>query len=224
MYEHVPGVMWSCWHREVSITNKNSHTAIFALLRSVSSHIWSPGCEGGTLTTTMVIWVTVKYARLDPPKPGQHLELFIFTENWPEDFTYLISEAICLKGLSPVSPQLVGIWKEEYLPLCDLISKIRETYQYVNIGENRERGTGEQNSEDKMDILILYNILKVQSLIAKILMWFPLSSKLSYFHISFKRRFIPSPLTFLLLDYDFRLLVFTLPGSVPKKLFVFNLT
>ena len=154
MYEHVPGVMWSCWHREVSITNKNSHTAIFALLWSVSSRIWSPGCEGVTLTT-MAIWVTVKYARLDPPKPGQHLELFIFTENWPEDFTYLISEAICLKGHSAVSPQLVGIWKEEYLPLCDLISKIRETYQYVNIGENRERGTGELNSEDKMDILIL---------------------------------------------------------------------
>ena len=26
------------------------------------------------------------------------------------------------------------------IPLCDLISKIRETYQYVNIGKNRERG------------------------------------------------------------------------------------
>ena len=38
-------------------------------------------------------------------------------------------------------PRFVGIWKEEYLPLCDLISKIRETYQYVNIGENRERRT-----------------------------------------------------------------------------------
>ena len=51
------------------------------------------------------------------------------------------SEALFLKGQSRVPSQLGGIWKEEYLPLCDLISKIRETYQYVNIGENRERCT-----------------------------------------------------------------------------------
>ena len=55
--------------------------------------------------------------------------------------------------------QLVGIWKEEYLPLCDLISKIRETHQYVNIGENRERDTGERelNSEENGYFDILYN-------------------------------------------------------------------
>ena len=132
---------------------------IFALLQSVSSHIWSVRCEGVTLTTTKVIWVTVKYARLDPPKPGQHQKLSIRLH---EDFTYLISEAV----VCPVSPACEGFgcWKEEYLPLCDLISKIRETYQYVNIGENRERGTWELNwanlSYSKLYNLKIVNVPK----------------------------------------------------------------
>ena len=99
------------------------------------------------------------------------------------------------------------------IPLCDLISKIRETYQYVNIGKNRERGRraplGGQNILYNVSLVTLYSTTG--------------TALLDISNLTFHNYHAPL-LSHPSSEYDFRLPLFTLPKSVPKKLFVFNLT